>query len=78
VDLVPYSGGKYVWDWDKIYPVAFAMRTSAITYGVNIRWGGVWDKWLNNLSRNLEQEVQDYVNRHAGSDFLDGPHFELV
>lgn len=87
VDAVPLVGGELLWSlptaqqWQHIYPMADAIRAAAIAEGVTLRWGGVWDKKLNDLSAGaaaLEQEVKAYQARHAGPDFLDGPHFELA
>lgn len=87
VDLVPLVGGKSLWtvakplQWGFIYPVAFAVQGAACAAGLPIRWGGVWDRWLNSLARSpeaLKAAVGNYCARHNGPDFLDGPHFELV
>jgi peptidoglycan L-alanyl-D-glutamate endopeptidase CwlK len=87
LDLVPVVGGALLWtlpaaeQWPHIYPVADAMRTAAISLGTRIRWGGVWDRILNDLAPGaaaLEQAVRDYEGRHAGPDFIDGPHFEIL
>jgi len=81
VDLVPWIGGRPRWDWKPIYPIAAAMRRAAVERGVRIRWGGVWDRLLNDLpetAAGLEAAVRAYCTRHPGPDFIDGPHFELV
>jgi peptidoglycan L-alanyl-D-glutamate endopeptidase CwlK len=78
VDLVPYLNGVLRWEWPLIYPIALAMRAAAVEYGVKLRWGGVWDKSLNELPSGLEGAVHDYSARHPGPDFLDGPHYELT
>jgi len=78
VDLVPYFNGVLRWEWALIYPIAAAMRKAAEDCGVNIRWGGVWDKELAELLTGLEGEVHLYSARHPGPDFLDGPHYELT
>lgn len=93
VDLAAYldtdgDGDKELsWHWGHAYQVAKAMRAAAIELGINVRWGGVWDKNLNDLSEDLESEVAHYVLRQkkrqadAGKAdqavFVDGPHFEL-
>ena len=80
VDLVPWVDGHAQWLWPAIYPIAAAMREAAIGAGVRLRWGGVWDRVLNDLPAGavaLEAEVQAYQHRHPGPDFLDGPHYEL-
>lgn len=87
VDLVPVVDGALLWtlppaqQWHYIYPVADAVRTAAVSLGTRIRWGAVWDRCLNDLPAGagaLEQSVRDYETRHAGPDFVDGPHFELT
>ena len=87
VDLTPWVKGKILWaavpgaqQWSYIYPVAAAMRSAAIAEKVTIRWGGVWDKMLNDLrdgAAALEKALGDYKVRHAGPDFVDGPHYEI-
>jgi len=81
VDLLPFIDGQPRWEWGAIWPIADAMREAAIAEGVLIRWGGVWDRKLNLLQGGvdgLRAEVEAYKVRHAGPDFLDGPHYELV
>lgn len=83
VDLVPYIDGKLVWDWDGCYAIACAMDEAAtqLGYAGNIRWGGAWDRVLSDFggsSAEYKLEVEKYKQRHAGSDFIDGPHFEWV
>lgn len=80
VDLVPWINGALEWDWPAIYRIASAMRGAASAEGVPIRWGGVWDRQLAELPGDpagLKLAVEAYAKRHAGSDLLDGPHFEL-
>jgi peptidoglycan L-alanyl-D-glutamate endopeptidase CwlK len=81
MDLVPYIDGQPKWVWEAIYPVAAALQQVALAQGVRLRWGGVWDRVLNDLSLGpvaLKAAVGEYCARHAGPDFLDGPHYELV
>ena len=84
VDLVPFINGKLRWEWPAIYPIAAAVHAVAIEQGVRIRWGGVWDRTLNDLPatpEGLEDAVEAYVARRkkAGAKkvFIDGPHFEI-
>lgn len=90
VDATPWVNGKILWanrglsdteQWSYIYPVAWAFQQAAHEWGARIRWGGVWDRVLNDLPLNgpaaLKAEVALYVIRHRGPDLLDGPHFEL-
>lgn len=83
MDLVPFIGGRPVWDWDGVYRIAMAVDRAATELGVadQITWGAVWDRTLAQLDLSTpalaKKAVQDYGARHAGSDFLDGPHYQL-
>jgi peptidoglycan L-alanyl-D-glutamate endopeptidase CwlK len=78
VDLVPYIEGKLRWEWKPIYKIAAAMRDAAVEKGLRLRWGGVWDRDLNDIPCwALEAEVKAYCKRHPGPDFIDGPHYEI-
>lgn len=80
VDLVPYVNGKLRWEWPPIYLVATAVRVAAIELAVQIRWGGAWDRRLNDLTDPLEDAVAAYVARRKrlkAKASIDGPHFEL-
>jgi len=81
VDLVPIVMGKPRWEWPPIYKIAEAVRQAAVAEDVPVRWGGVWDRVLNDLppgAAGLEQAVAEYCRRHPGPDFIDGPHYELI
>lgn len=89
VDLVPYVSGLGVrWEWSLIYPIAAAMAIAARNNGLELVWGGVWDCNLSEYSRGItdidklalamKSEVQNYIVRHPGPDFIDGPHYELA
>ena len=88
VDLVPWVDGKPRWWWPQIYQIAAAMKRAAVEQAVVIRWGVVWDRNLNDLAvgitepsalaKALEAEGYAYNARHAGPDFPDGPHYEVV
>lgn len=81
MDCVPWINGAFKWDWFAIYKVVLAVDAAATELGVaqNIVWGGAWDRRLSDFGGSAEayeSEVKAYAQRHAGSDFLDGPHFE--
>lgn len=88
VDLVPWIEGKPRWWWPQIYQVAAAMHNAARELVVQVTWGCVWDRALNNLAPGitdlgllaeaLKQEGLAYNARHPGSDFPDGPHYEIA
>ena len=78
VDLVPWVQGRAQWLWPEGYKIAQAMHVAADDLGVDLRWGGVWDRRLKALDLyDLRGEVHAYAARHAGPDLLDAPHFEL-
>lgn len=82
-DAVPVVGSIPKWDWQLIFPVAFAVDRAATGLGVadKIRWGGAWDRTLADFGGDAnayEREVRLYCDRHPGKDFIDGPHFEWV
>ncbi len=79
VDLVPYIAGRLRWEWVPIYKIAAAVRQAAVEQGVRLRWGGVWDRCLNDIPEwAIEREVKAYCRRHPGPDFIDGPHYEIA
>lgn len=80
VDLGALSNGSLSWHWTLYYPIARAMQVAARSLDVEVRWGGVWDRTLNSLSDDLENEVAQYVARRKVNGKranIDGPHFEL-
>lgn len=80
VDLVPFINGKLRWEWDPIWKIALAVDEAATELGVELVWGAVWDKPLQAYGGSinlLKEEVEAYKKRHPGSDFLDGPHYQL-
>lgn len=80
VDLVPYINGQLKWDWEGCYKIAEAVKQASIELGIPIRWGGVWDQSLSEISGTTKQAQQRYVDKRlkAGQRaFADGPHFEL-
>jgi peptidoglycan L-alanyl-D-glutamate endopeptidase CwlK len=83
VDLVPWANGKPTWDWNLIWPIAYAMDRAATELGFadRITWGGAWDRKLSDFdgdSAAYKKVVDDYKARHPGKDFIDGPHFEIL
>lgn len=83
VDLLAWINGKGSWDWKYYYKIAYAMDQAATQLGVagHVRWGAAWDRVLSDFGGSEDayrQEVVKYAKRHAGSDLLDGPHFEWV
>lgn len=84
MDLVPVVRGVPKWEWPLIYPVAAAVELAADKLGVELIWGGVWDKHLGTYGSSagdMMKACAAYVARRkaAGrSAFIDGPHFELA
>ena len=82
VDLVPYVTGRgLVWDWALIYPIASAMSMASRELGVGIKWGGNWYEPMSAYGvtvKDMIASVERYKAAHPGSDFIDGPHFELT
>lgn len=81
VDLAALHNGQISWEWDRYYQIAQAMQRASDEENVVIRWGGVWDKWLSELSSNLKLEVGHFRARFTKANgkapLMDGPHFEL-
>lgn len=83
VDIVPIVRGQPRWEWPVIYPMTVAMAKAAKELNVELRWGGVWDKELDELTatdEGIKAAVNAYVDRRRAmgrSAFIDGPHFEL-
>lgn len=81
VDLVPLIDGQLRWEWKPIFRIAWAVDQAATELGVRIRWGGVWDRTMDQYGGDpvaMDAAVKEYCARHPGSDFIDGPHFELA
>jgi peptidoglycan L-alanyl-D-glutamate endopeptidase CwlK len=79
VDLGAYVAGSIRWDWGLYYKLAEAVQQAAKELNVQIVWGGVWDRALNQIGDPAD-EVAAYVQRRRDlgkKAFIDGPHFEL-
>ncbi len=80
VDLVPYVNGAPRWEWPLIWNIAVAVDLAATELKVALTWGAVWDKSMMEYGGSpeaLQREVAAYRTRHAGSDLIDGPHYQL-
>lgn len=81
VDLGAYVSGSVRWDWPLYFKIASAMRKAAIELKVPVIWGGVWDRKLNSLTDDLEEEMHQYALRRrklGKKPFHDGPHFQTA
>ncbi len=76
VDLIPFIGGKFVWEpLEPFHQIAQAMRTAA--GATETTWGAIWDRTLQELPADLHAAVAAYNQRHPGPDFNDYPHHQL-
>lgn len=84
VDLVPFINGQLRWEWKPIFVIAAAVREAAVKQGLDLIWGGVWDRPFNSLGptpADMEKAVNAYVARRRGAGktaFIDGPHWQLA
>lgn len=83
VDLVALNKGEVSWQLALYADIAYAMDKAATELGLagHVRWGCAWDRVLSDFGGDPKaymDEVKAYEERHAGSDLLDGPHFEWV
>lgn len=84
VDLVPFVGGKLQWHWPACYVIAAAMGEAAAKVGVQLVWGGVWDRPMGKYGSTpaaVEAMCAAYVARRrklGRRAAIDGPHFELT
>lgn len=82
MDLWAYVDGKVSWEWPHYYEIARAVKAAAMELEVDLVWGGVWDRQLNELSGDFKAETEAYTARRKASHphknvLLDGPHFQL-
>lgn len=81
VDLWAWVGGDISWNWDHYFTIAWAMRKAAQEQGVALRWGGLWDRRLDETRRPLEalqgEYASDFRAAKGRGPRLDGPHYEL-
>jgi hypothetical protein len=68
VDLAPLKGGRIDWtDTPAFVAMARAVRAAAAAQGVEVRWGGDWDR-----------DGKTRADGDRDERFVDLPHFELV
>lgn len=82
-DLAAWVNGAISWDFALYAEIAFAMDQAATQLGFaeHIRWGCAWDRVLSDFGGSRQaylNEAEAYAKRHAGTDLVDGPHFEWV
>jgi hypothetical protein len=83
VDCIALVNGKVSWDFPLYAAIACAVDKAATELGFadHIRWGCAWDRVLSDFGGDVKAylaEAKAYAARHAGSDLIDGPHFEWV
>lgn len=81
VDLVAWVGGQMSWSERPHYVIAEAMHGAASELGVTLRWGGAWDRTLNELDHeDMDGAAHEYVKRCKAAGrkaFLDLVHYEI-
>lgn len=85
VDLTPYVGGKFIVTedaWQHYPKIASAMSKAAKTLGLadRLTWGCNWYETMDQYgseTTDMTQAITRYKAAHPGSDFIDGPHYQL-
>ena len=81
VDLMAYSGGGR-WELNLYDEIADAMKASAKSEGVQLRWGAAWH--INSIGewpQSSEEAMNAYIDLRRSQGrrpFIDAPHFELI
>lgn len=79
-----YASGDNPYNSDRIYAITRAMIAGAKFLGIahRIRWGGVWDRRVDQLNvENLSFEVEEYARRFEKAKgrraLIDKVHWEI-
>lgn len=56
IDIIVYVGGKHTWNVKYYRKVAKAFFAAAIELGVQIEWGGLWEKQVDGPHYQLQRE----------------------
>jgi len=78
VDLGAIVGGSVVWEVSPYVDLAKLIQRHSRALGIRVKWGGIWDRFLNDMSDDLNTELLNYRKRRNFKAFFDGPHFELA
>lgn len=57
VDLVPWIGGKPVWDAAACKTITFAMANAADELGLDVEWGGNWRTFFDGPHYQLPRRL---------------------
>ena len=81
VDLMAYSGGGR-WELNLYDEIADAMKASAKSEGVQLRWGAAWHiNSIGDWPQSSEEAMNAYIDLRRSQGrrpFIDAPHFELI
>lgn len=81
IDFAPIVNGKANWDEKYVFAVADAFKKAADELGVNLRWGGNWNKNLSDYSKSTKELHQEYLDDRKKKNkkpFIDLVHFEMA
>jgi peptidoglycan L-alanyl-D-glutamate endopeptidase CwlK len=81
VDLVAYIGSRVSWEMSLYDDIADAMKASAMSNDVVIRWGAAWNiPDIKEWDGTMQEAMNHYIDTRRAQGrrpFLDAPHFEL-
>jgi len=82
VDVVAYVNGRVSWEINVYDDIAEAIRQSAKTFQIGIRWGAAWSVpdiclWPDTMEEAMLSYI-DLKRRHNARPFIDAPHFEIA
>lgn len=85
VDLTPFANGSYIVTEDawELYPViasAMSLSAKSLVLDSRLMWGCNWfetmDKYGSTVA-DMKEAIERYKRNHPGTDFIDGPHYQL-
>ena len=79
VDLAVFEGNKMSNDLARYAVIADCMDDAAEELGIEITWGAVWDKRMDDYE-DAQAEFKQYVKRRAAigrKPFVDAVHFQI-
>ena len=81
IDFAPIVDGKANYDEKYVFAVSDAFKKAAAELGIDLRWGGNWNKNIGGYagtSKELHQEYLDEKKKKKEKPFFDTVHFELL